>query len=72
MGNKQLQSKKELELAKSLGFNSIEHMQRITSQGYKDMKSWQERYKKFGFASLEQMKIFNQLGYKNYKNVKKI
>ena len=46
-------------------------MQRITSQGYKDMKSWQERYKKFGFASLEQMKIFNQLGYKNYKNVKK-
>lgn len=63
--------KKELELAKSLGFNSIEHMQRITSQGYKDMKSWQERYKKFGFASLEQMKTFNQLGYKNYKNVKK-
>jgi len=61
---------KELKVANSLGFASIQQMKNLTKMGYKDMQSWQERYKKFGFTSLDQMNLFNQLGYTYYEDIK--
>ena len=61
---------KELKVANSLGFATIQQMKNLNKMGYKDMQSWQERYKKFGFTSLDQMNLFNQLGYTYYEDIK--
>jgi hypothetical protein len=48
-------------------------MTRVTSQGYKTKKEYDERYKKYGFESVELMKVFQSNGYEtmlDYEMVK--
>ena len=53
----------DIEDAQELGFSSIEEMTRVTSQGYKTKKEYDERYKKYGFESVELMEAFQLNGY---------
>jgi len=63
----------DIEDAQELGFSSVEEMTRVTSQGYKTKKEYDERYKKYGFESVEMMKVFQSNGYEtmfDYEMVK--